>query len=854
MMSTQVSLWSGDVSCLKLLPHQILLSGRTMDLLGITSLQTVQIVCNNTTKDKQLIFLECVMAPSFATKDDAACVQVWVLSTLGINHGENATISRVTFPSPVASNLPLLADEIHVRILASSPLTANSKHSSNKELGGGDTIANVGSVQEAFQRQLTVVLETIETEGGVDGVIQVNQLVPLQIFGQVYITKVLELKSNDQKLSIALYKRDISECPRVRFPASNQSLKRDQEEFKDDEAGKDILDADALEKRLWKLGLCGIHKQVQEILWYTTSIINPELFRDENCRNCLESARFRGILISGCGGSGKTELLNVTEKELVEHYKNTSAIHVDIVRWDATWLLLEFDAEKTNQTFFEFIQNKLESSLSGKSLQECRALILLDNFDELFVQDENNLQAEGPSVGNGILSLFNSLDELTACRICMVLTCQDDSMAKLPSKILHPSQIGKYFELAPPTESVRRDILALKLIKIPVCIEIECDEVSDSDLCERLSGMHLSQGGHQTFLNVEKICTLATRLASMTAGCVPRDLIRLCRHVLAQAFSDTNTTQAVKWSDVMDAVGAVKPSQFRHLDVNTPHIHPSSNLAFAGYEKLQTELHEVVDASFRPSEAMKRLGVMPSSGILLYGPSGCGKSLLAKVLAARANVNFVSIKSSEIMSKYFGDSEQAIRQVFARARSASPSILFFDEFDAVACKRFGEAQTKGSDAAAFDGSSVYNRILSTFLNEMDGIGHAKRSGYQAQKTENRKQVLVIAATNRVDALDQALIRPGRIDKKVFLHYPDLQDRKAILRLCTARMPLKDDVDLDVLASPSCGSPLTGADLANMCKEAALMALREDPEASHVENRHFQEALEKEMSSRPKEEI
>lgn len=145
------------------------------------------------------------------------------------------------------------------------------------------------------------------------------------------------------------------------------------------------------------------------------------------------------------------------------------------------------------------------------------------------------------------------------------------------------------------------------------------------------------------------------------------------------------------------------------------------------------------------------------------------------------------------MSKYFGDSEEAIRRIFARARSASPSILFFDEFDAIACKRFGETHTKYSEERAFDGSDVYNRILSTFLNEMDGIGHAKRSGYHTQKSEKRKQVLVIAATNRVDALDKALIRPGRIDKKVFLDYPNLQDRKVGLMHNCQSILMADEV-------------------------------------------------------------
>lgn len=620
-MSTEVSLWSGDVSCLKLLSHQILLAENTMNALGIVPLQTVHVASKTIAKEKQLILLECVMAPSSATIENVACVHTWVMEILYISHGETVTISHVTYPR-AATDKFLLTDDIHIRIIASYSLWANSNQSfapTRKRLDNEASLLPLDavSVREAYQRLLMVVLGTIEIDGRYHGVIQVGQLIPFQVFGQMYLTSIIGLRKSGQKLPIGLYNRNISSCPRIHFSTgdplqdSNQHISY-QKGFISNE-----LDGDVLKKKLWKLGLCGIHHQLREILWCITLIVNPEVFVEESSRNWLESARFRGVIICGCAGSGKTELLNVIENEVFEHYRSSTSLDVDVIRWDATWLVLEYEDVLTNDTFFEFIRNKLMSSLSGKALEKCSALILLDNLDELFLQNENEAQSDVHSIGNGIISLFDHLDELNACRICVVVTCQDESMARLPSKIIHPSRLGKCFELAPPTESIRRDILAQILIKLPVCVEFDCDEIPDPNLFALLSSMQMNHEGHQNSIDAGTICALATRIASRTAGCVPRDLIRLCRHVLAQALSDSQPIQAIKWPHVMAAIATVKPSQLRHLDVNTPHIHRSNDLAFAGYEKTQTDLHQVVDASFRPSEAMKVLpSLIVSNGII----------------------------------------------------------------------------------------------------------------------------------------------------------------------------------------------------------------------------------------------
>ncbi|KAG6590601.1 Cell division cycle protein 48 [Phytophthora cinnamomi] len=212
---------------------------------------------------------------------------------------------------------------------------------------------------------------------------------------------------------------------------------------------------------------------------------------------------------------------------------------------------------------------------------------------------------------------------------------------------------------------------------------------------------------------------------------------------------------------------------------------------------VQKQLFDFVSWKFHPTDAMNRLSISNASGILLSGPSGCGKTLLVQTLAAQAQVNFVSVKSSELLSKYFGDSEKGVRQLFARARAAAPCLLFFDEFDSIAHKRsFGEGDGGSS------GGGVYARVLSTFLNEMD----------------------------------------GRIDKTVELGFPTQEDIEKIFALYTRKMPLAADVDIQALSGRPRGSRMfTGADIAAICKEAAFRALREDIEAKTVCLRHFEAA-------------
>jgi transitional endoplasmic reticulum ATPase len=234
-----------------------------------------------------------------------------------------------------------------------------------------------------------------------------------------------------------------------------------------------------------------------------------------------------------------------------------------------------------------------------------------------------------------------------------------------------------------------------------------------------------------------------------------------------------------------------------------------------GLEEVKEQLKEMIEMPMENSGAFKRMGIRPARGVLLYGPPGGGKTLLAKAVANESHANFISIKGPEIMSKWVGESEKAVRQAFKKAKQVAPAVVFLDEIDAIAPRRGG-----GSD------TNVTERIVNQLLTSMDGL-------------ETLEKVTVIAATNRPDIVDPALLRPGRFDRLVLIPVPDQVARLSILKVHTKSMPLVD-VDLEVLANHTDG--FVGADLENLCREAAMIALREDKDASKVETRHFESAL------------
>ncbi len=314
-------------------------------------------------------------------------------------------------------------------------------------------------------------------------------------------------------------------------------------------------------------------------------------------------------------------------------------------------------------------------------------------------------------------------------------------------------------------------------------------------------------------------------LASVTQGFVGADLAALCReaamHCLSSRMSELDLDRAipseilesmkVSKDDFSAALGEVEPSGMREVLVEIPKVTWDD---VGGLDDVRRRIEEV----FVPEDgnsAYDRLGIEPGKGILLYGPPGTGKTLIAKALANESGTNFISVNGPEVASKWMGESERAIRQIFKRAKQMAPCIIFFDELDSIAPVR------------GMGDGSVWERVVAQMLTSMDGI-------------EGLRNVTVMGATNRPDMIDSALLRPGRFDRLVLVGKPDMNSRLRILKIHTRKMPLASDVDLEAVASATDG--YVGADLAAVCREAGLAAYREDPGADSVRMRHFEQAL------------
>jgi len=269
----------------------------------------------------------------------------------------------------------------------------------------------------------------------------------------------------------------------------------------------------------------------------------------------------------------------------------------------------------------------------------------------------------------------------------------------------------------------------------------------------------------------------------------------------------------VTYDDFKHALNYVEPSAMREVLVEVPNVTWDD---IGGLEDVKQQLREMVEWPLKHPESFKRLGIEPPKGVLLYGLPGTGKTLLAKAVANESEANFIYIKGPEILNKWVGESEKRIRDVFKKAKQVAPAIIFIDEIDAIAPRR-----------GLGIGNEVTDRIITQLLTELDGL----------EKLEN---VVVIAATNRPDIVDPALLRAGRFDRQIYIPVPDRETRLKILKVHTKNMPLSSDVNLEELADLTDG--FVGADIANLCKEAGIIALRKSINTKEVTREDFMEAL------------
>ncbi|KAF9087620.1 Spermatoproteinsis associated protein 5 [Mortierella sp. AD031] len=385
----------------------------------------------------------------------------------------------------------------------------------------------------------------------------------------------------------------------------------------------------------------------------------------------------------------------------------------------------------------------------------------------------------------------------------------------LDEALRRPGRFDREIEIGIPDAKARAEILVALLKRIP-------NSLTSAQIDHLASISHGYVGADLAAVCREAGLKTIHRVMSNRTS---EETLDLQEQFRAMTVSDTKTKimeeekdeLMVSAEDMRLAMADVKPSAMREIMIEVPKVFWSD---IGGQQEIKQKLKESVEWPLQHPEAFIRMGIRPPKGILLYGPPGCSKTLMAKALATQAGLNFIAVKGPELFSKWVGESEKAVREVFRKARAASPSIVFFDEIDALTVKRGG-----GDDG----GSSVADRVLSQLLNELDGI-------------EPLVNVTVVAATNRPDIMDPALMRPGRIDRILYVSPPDLASRREILRLQiqSKKMACDTDVNIEVLAEQTEGC--SGAEVVALCQEAAMKAMEESLEIPCVSLRHFERAL------------
>jgi len=343
----------------------------------------------------------------------------------------------------------------------------------------------------------------------------------------------------------------------------------------------------------------------------------------------------------------------------------------------------------------------------------------------------------------------------------------------------------------------------------------------------RLEILSIHTRGMPLGMDDEKKTQFLTEIANLTYGFVGADLAALARESAMNSLRrylpeidldkpipmEILEKMSVTEDDFMEALKGIEPSSLREVTIEIPNVKWED---IGGLEAVKSELREAVELPLLKPEVFKRLGIRASKGFLLYGPPGVGKTLLAKAVASESNANFISVKGPEVLSKWVGESEKAVREIFKKAKQVAPTIVFLDEIDSIAPNR-----------GSYGDSGVTERIVNQLLTSLDGI-------------EVMQGVVVIAATNRPDIIDNALLRAGRFDKLVYIPPPDKESRYNILLVHTKNMPLNKDVDLKRISERTDG--YVGADLENLCREAGMMAYRQNSEATEVTEKNFTDAL------------
>ena len=511
--------------------------------------------------------------------------------------------------------------------------------------------------------------------------------------------------------------------------------------------------------------LGGLEEEIQRIReMVELPMRHPEIFQT------LGIDPPKGVLLLGPPGCGKTLLARAVANES-----------------DANFFSI--NGPEIISKFYGESEAKLRE-IFQQAHQNAPSIILIDELDSIAPKRE---EVTGEVEKRVVAQLLSLMDGLTGRGNVIVIGATNRPNALDPA-LRRPGRFDREIEIGTPDKRGRHEILLIHSRGMPLARDVD--------------------------LKV---------LAERTHGYTGADLAALCREAAMKALlrylPEINLKEEripprvlekmeVRMDDFMNAFKEITPTAMREVAVEVPVVHWDE---VGGLEEVKEKLKEAVEWPLKNPEVFKRLGIQPPKGILLIGPPGCGKTMLARAVATESEANFISIKGPEVFSRWVGESEKAIREVFRKARMASPAVIFFDEVDSLVPRR----------GLGYGDSGVTERVISQLLTEMDGIMPLE-------------DIIVIAATNRPDIVDSAALRPGRFDRLIYVPEPDEAARLEIFKIHTKNMPLSNDVDIK---EHRMTKGYSGADISSVCREAAMNALRRDINAKEVTFSDFEKAME-----------
>ena len=467
----------------------------------------------------------------------------------------------------------------------------------------------------------------------------------------------------------------------------------------------------------------------------------------------------RGVLLTGPSGCGKTAMARAVAAE--------TGAYFFVINGPEVISKKAGESETNLRRAFEDAEANAED-YGG-------AIVFIDEVDSIAPKREKAGGEVEKRIVSQLLTLMDGLKPTSK----VVVIAATNRQGVIEPALRRPGRFDRELDMGVPDEAGRLEILQIKTRDMRLGKDV------DIDLLAR--GTHGYVGA-----DLQQLCMeAALECIRSKMGLIDFDKDKVDKMILDSIV--------VEEKHFEHALAVVHPSSLRESQVEVPDVHWED---VGGLEDVKRELHETVQYPVEHADKYVKFGMSPSKGVLFYGPPGCGKTLLAKAIANECGANFISIKGPELLTQWFGESEANVRELFDKARAASPCILMFDEMDSIA-----KARGSGGGGSSEAGDRVINQILT----EIDGVGA-------------RKNVFVIGATNRPDILDPAVIRPGRLDQLIYIPLPDLKSREAIFKAALRKAPIDLEVDIEVLARSTHG--FSGADISEICQSASKLAIRE----------------------------